>query len=88
MIDLNKKLWREKVTAEITTAHVLQFAREMGANLSAAEVAAFLNEHGRAQQIWTHMMEAGEDYIKSKLEGKAIGLHSVKRNVPRASLLH
>ena len=49
MIDLKKKCWREKVTAEITLAHVLHFAREAGTDMSAAEVAAFLNEKGRAQ---------------------------------------
>ena len=49
MIDLKKKCWREKVTAEITVAHMLQFARELGANMNAAEAATFLNEKGRAQ---------------------------------------
>jgi hypothetical protein len=69
MIDLKKKCWREKVTAEITVAHMLQFAREMGANMSAAEAAVFLNEKGRAQAVWTHMMEAGEAFLKSDLAG-------------------
>ena len=49
MIDLKKKCWREKVTAEITVAHMLQSPRELGTNMSAAEVAAFLNQNGRAQ---------------------------------------
>ena len=41
MIELKnkKKCWREKVTAEITLAHVVQFAQEMGSEMSAAEVA-------------------------------------------------
>src|SRR5262249_20238099 len=65
MIDLKKKCWREKVTAEITLAHLQQFAREMGSSMNSAEVAAFLNEKGRAQDVWTHMMQAGEEYIKS-----------------------
>ena len=38
MIDLTKKIWREKVTAEITLAHMEQFARELGSNMSVAEV--------------------------------------------------
>lgn len=88
MIDLNKKCWREKVTAEITVAHILQFARELGTNLSAAEVAAFLNEKGRAQDIWTQMMQAGEQYIKANLEGDKVGLHSVKRSAQSSSMLH
>jgi hypothetical protein len=69
MIDLKKKCWREKVTAEITVAHMLQFARELGAKLSAEEAAAFLNEKGRAQAIWTHMMEAGAEFLKADLAG-------------------
>ncbi len=81
MIDLKKKCWREKVTAEITLGHMLQFARELGSNMSPAEVAEFLNEKGRAQDVWTHMMQAAEDYIKSSLEDSNTGIHSVKRSV-------
>ena len=40
MIELKKKCWREKVTAEITMAHVQRFAQEMGSNMTPAEVAA------------------------------------------------
>ena len=76
MIDLKKKCWREKVTAEITLAHLQQFAREAGASMDAAEVAAFLNEKGRAQAVWTHMMQAGEDYIKSTLAGGSVRFHN------------
>jgi hypothetical protein len=80
MIDLKKKCWREKVTAEITLAHLQQFAREAGSNLSAAEVAAFLNQNGRAQAVWTHMMQAGEDYIKSNLPDKNVRIHTMERS--------
>ncbi|HUI85124.1 MAG TPA: hypothetical protein VL240_12920 [Candidatus Binatia bacterium] len=85
MIDLKKKCWREKVTAEITVAHMLQFAREAGSNMSAAEVAAFLNEKGRAQDVWTHMMEAGEEYIKSSLARRTVGIHNLARRAPRTT---
>ncbi|HLI62315.1 MAG TPA: hypothetical protein VKV05_02865 [Terriglobales bacterium] len=88
MIDLKKKCWREKVTAEITLAHVLQFAKEAGAIMNAAEVAAFLNEKGRAQAVWTHMMQAGEQYIKSTLASNRAGLHSLKRPAAHAETLH
>ena len=71
MIDLKKKCWREKVTAEITLTHILQFAREAGSDMSAAEAAAFFNEKGRAHGVWTHMMRAGEEYIKTSLQGSA-----------------
>jgi hypothetical protein len=82
MIDLKKKCWREKVTAEITLAHLQQFAREAGTMMSAAEMAAFLNEKDRAQSVWTHMMQAAEEYIKSSLAGRKIGIHTME---PRAA---
>ncbi len=88
MIDLKKKCWREKVTAEITLAHLQQFAREAGANMNAAEVAAFLNEKGRAQAVWTLMMQAGEDYIKSNLAGKTIRIHTPERDPAQLRSLH
>jgi hypothetical protein len=63
-----KKCWRQKVVAEMTAIHLQQFAREMGTSLSAPDALIFLNEHGRAYEMWQHMMRAGEDYIKSKLQ--------------------
>ena len=88
MIDLKKKCWREKVTAEITVAHLQQFAREVGANMSTAEVAAFLNEQGRAHAVWTTMMQAGEDYIKSTLTRESIRLHTPGRSAPQLRSMH
>jgi hypothetical protein len=90
MIELKnnkKKYWREKVTAEITLAHVLQFAQEMGSEISAAEVATFLNENGRAQSVWIHMMQAGERYIKSNLETREVALPAVSRPGVRATMV-
>ena len=89
MIELKnkKKCWREKVTAEITLAHVLQFAQEMGAEISAAEVATFLNENGRAQSVWIHMMQAGERYIKSNLETREVALPAISRPGVRATMV-
>jgi hypothetical protein len=88
MIDLKKKCWREKVTAEITLAHLQQFAAESGSKMSAAEVAAFLNQDSRAQHMWVHMMQAGEDYMKSILEQKATGFQCVKQVSTHASMVH
>jgi hypothetical protein len=88
MIDLKKKCWREKVTAEITLAHVLLFAREAGTNMNAAEVAAFLNERGRAQDVWTRMMQAGEQYIKSSLAGNQPDIHNLGGAPQNGSTLH
>lgn len=87
MIDLKKKCWREKITAEVTVAHVQQFARELRINLSAAEAAAFLNEKGRAQAVWTRMMQAGEEFLKADLanrNGFAVVERSVIRTAPSA----
>ena len=88
MIDLKKKYWREKVTAEITVAHMLQFARELGTNMSAAEVEAFLNQNGRAQGVWMHMMQAGEEYIKSSLENITTRIHNLTRPAAHAGIVH
>ena len=89
MIELKnkKKYWREKVTAEITLAHVLQFAQEMGTNMSSAELATFLNENGRAQSVWIHMMQAGERYIKSNLETREVALPAISRPGAQATMV-
>jgi hypothetical protein len=87
MIDPKKKYWREKVTAEITVAHVLQFARELGTKMNAAEVAAFLNQNGRAQSVWMHMMQAGEQYIKSSLQTKPVVIQNLKQTTFRAGVV-
>jgi hypothetical protein len=70
MIDLKKKCWREKVTAEITVAHIQQFAKEMGIKMNAVDAAAFLNEKGRAQAVWIYMMQAGEEFLKANVAGR------------------
>ena len=84
MSELKKKCWREKVTAEITVTHLQQFAQEMGTNLSAVEVAQFLNQNGLAQNVWMHMMQAGEQYIKSNLKTKFIAMPRAERTAARA----
>lgn len=60
----SKKCWRERVTAEITVAHLVEFAREVGDELSTSQAEAFLNENGHAYEMWMHMMRAGEEFIK------------------------
>jgi hypothetical protein len=87
MIDLKKKCWREKVTAEITMTHLLQFVQETGTNMSTAEVATFLNEDGRAQSVWTYMMQAGEQYIKSSLKTEGMALPVVNRTGVQPSMV-
>ena len=84
MIDLKKKCWREKVTAEVAVAHVQQFAKEMGIKMSAADAAVFLNEKGRAQAVWTYMMQAGEEFLKANLAGRN-GIHDGNRSAAAAA---
>lgn len=88
MSELKKKCWREKVTAEITVTHLQQFAHEMGTNLSATEVAQFLNQNGLAQNVWMHMMQAGEQYIKSNLKSKCPAVRTADRAALRATMVH
>jgi hypothetical protein len=63
----SRKCWRARVTAEITTSHLVKFAREAGEQISTAQAEAFLNENGHAYEMWMHMMRAGEDFIKSRV---------------------
>lgn len=65
---MTQKRKREKVVAEITLAHLMQLARENGHSLTQEEAIAFLNQDGRAYAMWKHMMQAGEEYIKSSLK--------------------
>jgi hypothetical protein len=88
MIDLKKKYWREKVTAELTVTHLQQFAQEVGTDLSAAEVAQFLNQNGLAQNVWMHMMQAGEQYIKSSLKSKNVAIPPADRVAVPAAMVH
>ncbi len=64
----SKKCWRERVTAEITVAHLVEFAREAGDEISLQQAANFLNENGHAYEMWMHMMRAGEEFIKANLQ--------------------
>ena len=65
---MTEKKKRQKVVAEITVAHLTEFAGEIGRELTENEAIAFLNEEGRAYEMWKRMMRAGEDYLKSVLQ--------------------
>jgi hypothetical protein len=84
MIDLKKKCWREKITAEITVAHVQHFAKELGITMSAADAAMFLNQKGRAQAVWMYMMQAGEEFLKANFAGRT-GVHTARRSTSTAA---
>jgi hypothetical protein len=52
-----------RVTAEITLSNLMRLAHEHGCCLSREEALAFLNQEGRAYEMWKHMMYAGFDFI-------------------------
>ena len=56
------------MVAVVTLAHLPQVAHQMGRSLTPEEATAFLNQNGRASEMWKRMMQAGEDYIKSSLQ--------------------
>jgi hypothetical protein len=79
---MTEKKKREKVTAEITLAHLLEFAQESGLNLSREEAVAFFNQNGRAYAMWKEMMQAAEQYIKGTLK-QQVGPVGVQRPAER-----
>lgn len=68
---MTEKKKREKVIAEISVTHLIQFARELGEHMSREEAIAFLNRDGRAYGMWQQMMHAAEDYVKRNLKTPA-----------------
>ncbi len=82
---MTEKKKREKVTAEITLAHLVEFAQESGMHLSREEAVAFFNQNGRAYAMWKEMMQAAEQYIKSTL--KQCGPVAVERSSERRRMV-
>ena len=58
---------RERVIAEITLSHLMRLGNEQGCPLSRQQALAFLNQEGRAFEMWKHMMQAAEDFIAGSL---------------------
>ena len=58
---------RERVIAEITLSHLLRLGREQGCPVSRQQALAFLNQEGRAFEMWKHMMQAAEEFIAGSL---------------------
>jgi hypothetical protein len=84
---MTEKKKREKVTAEITLAHLLEFAQESGLNLNRDEAIAFFNQNGRAYAMWKQMMQAGETYIKETLKQQCAGPVAVQRSAERRRMV-
>jgi hypothetical protein len=57
---------RERVTAEITLSHLMRLGNEQGCPVSREQALAFLNQEGRAFEMWKHMMQAAE-FIAGRL---------------------
>jgi hypothetical protein len=55
------------VTAEITLSHLMRLGDEQGFPVSRDQALAFLNQEGRAFEMWKHMMQAAEEFIASSL---------------------
>ena len=58
---------RERVIAEITLAHLVRLGTEQGYPVSRQQALAFLNQEGRAFEMWKHMMQAAEEFISGSL---------------------
>ncbi len=58
---------RERVTAEITLSHLMRLGNEQGCPVSREQALAFLNQQGRAFEMWKYMMQAAEDFIAASL---------------------
>ena len=83
-----EKKKREKVVAEITLTHLTELAEELGCGMTREEAVAFLNQKGRAYDMWKQMMHAGEAYIKSALDQHQRGrLVAVTRSTPQRNRL-
>ena len=55
------------MTAEITLSHLMRLGNEQGCPVSREQALAFLNQEGRAFEMWKHMMQDGEEFIASSL---------------------
>ncbi|MGC2472965.1 MAG: hypothetical protein WA485_01415 [Candidatus Sulfotelmatobacter sp.] len=58
---------RERVIAEITLSHLMRMGNEQGCPVSREQALAFLNQQGRAFEMWKHMMQAAEAFIAGSL---------------------
>jgi len=64
---MTDKKERERVIAEITLSHLMRLGNEQGCPVSREQALAFLNQEGRAFEMWKHMMQAAEEFIAGSL---------------------
>ena len=63
---------RERVLAEITISYLMRLGIEQGCPMSREQALEFLNEGGRAYEMWKHMMQAAEDFIARSLRSNTL----------------
>ena len=68
--------------AEITLPHLMRLANEHGCPVSRGQALAFLNEQGRAFEMWKHMMQAGEEFVAPNLL-RPLNTHSTQAAIPQ-----
>ena len=83
---MTEKKDRDRVTAEITLSHLLRLATEQGSPLSREQALAFLNQEGRAFEMWKQMMQAGEEFIAGSLLRQCICSERAQTMASRSSL--
>ena len=64
---MSDKKDRERVIAEITLSHLMRLGNEQGCPVSREQALEFLNQEGRAFEMWKHMMQAAEEFIACSL---------------------
>jgi hypothetical protein len=65
---------RDRVIAEITLSHLIRLGAEQGRPVSREQALTFLNQEGRAFEMWKHMMQAAEEFIAVSLLRHSDGL--------------
>lgn len=65
---MSEKKDRERVIAEITLSHLMRLGNERGCPVSREQALTFLNQDGRAFEMWKHMMQAAEEFIACRLQ--------------------
>ena len=76
---------RDRVMAETTLPHLLRLATEQGFPVSREQALAFLNQEGRAFEMWKQMMQAGEDFIARSLLRQCISTERAQPMVSHSS---
>lgn len=68
-----QKRIRERVSAEITLSYLMRLAIEQGCPVSREQALEFLNQDGRAYEMWKLMMQAAEEFIATSLRAQSFG---------------